>query len=107
MKMEERKIFQITAKVPLTTNNYVFASKSGSPALGIKPIAIKQGGEYTKTAIVWPHPPLSLAQPYHRAILTTHPLHRGFQSGTLAGSAIGVPLSHAQQQPRRSCGRPW
>lgn len=57
---------------------------------------------------LWPHTPYAEDQPHHTAILTTHVLYRGFQTGAIVGPVVGaaryalslktaastIPLSH-------------
>lgn len=39
---------------------------------------------------LWPHPPYAEDQPHSHLILTTHVLHRGFQTGAILGPLIGA-----------------
>lgn len=39
---------------------------------------------------LFPHPTYADIQPYHRTILTTHVLHRGFQAGSMLGALSGA-----------------
>ncbi|CAD6575051.1 MAG: hypothetical protein ASARMPRED_007038 [Alectoria sarmentosa] len=41
----------------------------------------------------WPHTPYAEDQPLSTAILTTHVLHRGFQTGAIVGPAVGAARS--------------
>jgi Protein of unknown function (DUF1757) len=47
----------------------------------------------------FPHSAYAEDQPYPRAILTTHVMTRGFQSGALVGSVIAVPSYYYFQKP--------
>lgn len=38
----------------------------------------------------WPHTPYAEEQPHSTAILTTHVLYRGFQTGAIIGPAVGA-----------------
>lgn len=38
----------------------------------------------------WPHTPYAEDQPHSTAILTTHGLYRGFQTGAIIGPAVGA-----------------
>lgn len=39
---------------------------------------------------LWPHTPYAEDQPHSTAILTTHVLYRGFQTGAIIGPAVGA-----------------
>lgn len=39
---------------------------------------------------LWPHAAYAEDQPYHTAILTTHVLYRGFQTGAVIGPLVGA-----------------
>lgn len=52
-------------------------------------------------SLLWPHPPYAEDQPHHTAILTTHVLLRGFQTGAVIGPLVGTAryFLHRRRSP--------